>query len=227
MDRTLSVDQARRVYDRIGRKQDTQSFYENPALERLIAAARFREAGHVVEFGCGTGAFALRLLKQELPIRCRYSGFDLSSTMVGIARERLAPFSQRATVIQTDGSPRLPLGDAVSDRFVANYVLDLLAERTIEAVLNEAYRLLRPGGILCAASLTRGCTVASKALITIWRTLHRISPILVGGCRPIRLSEFLSEDDWDIVLSETVVSWTVPSAILVARRRSASGDEAA
>ncbi len=227
MDRTISVDQARRFYDRIGRRQDTQSFYENPALEQLIAAARFREATYVVEFGCGTGAFALRILEKDLPVRCRYSGFDLSSTMVGIARQRLAPFSQRASVTQTDGSPGLPLAAAVCDRFVSNYVLDLLPRRMIESVIAEAYRLLRPGGLLCATTLTCGRTVASKALIAVWQAVQRISPILVGGCRPIRLSEFLSEEDWDIIESRTMVSWAVPSAVLVARRRTGSSDEAA
>jgi hypothetical protein len=37
----LSTEQARRVYDRLGAKQDTQAFYENPAFDRLIAAGDF------------------------------------------------------------------------------------------------------------------------------------------------------------------------------------------
>ncbi len=219
MDRTLSVDRARRVYDRIGRKQDTQAFYENPALNRLLSAGRFPEARHVVEFGCGTGAFARRLLEEQLPDRSRYSGFDLSSTMVQIARERLSRYASRASVVQTEGSVRLPLEDSASDRFVANYVLDLLALPMIEAVASEAYRLLRPGGLVCATSLTFGRTVPSKLIIAIWQSVRRISPILVGGCRPIRLERYFPDDRWDIVLQDTVIAWGVPSAVLVAARR--------
>jgi ubiquinone/menaquinone biosynthesis C-methylase UbiE len=227
VDRTLSIDQARRVYNRIGRHQDTQGIYENAALDRLVATARFREANRVVEFGCGTGAFALRLLRDEMPLKGRYNGFDLSPTMVHIARERLAPFSARASVSQTDGSPHLPLGEGMCDRFVTNYVLDLLAERLIRGVLGEAHRLLRSGGLLCAVSLTRGCTFSSKTLMALWNSVRRLAPVLVGGCRPIRIEDYLPSEEWQILVADTVISWGVPSEVLVARRLPAPGDEAA
>jgi cyclopropane fatty-acyl-phospholipid synthase-like methyltransferase len=42
-----------------------------------------------------------------------------------------------------------PIGEpaAAYDRFVSNYVFDLLSEEDIRAVIAEAYRVLRPGGI--------------------------------------------------------------------------------
>ena len=40
----LAPDRVARTYDRIGRFQDWQSFYERPATERLIAHAAFEEA---------------------------------------------------------------------------------------------------------------------------------------------------------------------------------------
>jgi ubiquinone/menaquinone biosynthesis C-methylase UbiE len=223
----LTTEQARRVYDRIGAKQDTQAFYENPALDRLTAAGDFNHARHVVEFGCGTGRFALRLLQRVLPEESIYSGFDLSSTMVGIARKRLDAYKLRSSVTQTDGSPDLPLADASCDRFVSTYVLDLLTGSQIEAVVTEAHRLLCPDGLLCITSLTHGQGAVSKSMIALWKALHRLSPALVGGCRPIGVTQYVSADKWHVKLRTVLVSWGVPSEVFVAHRLAAEETAAA
>jgi hypothetical protein len=68
----FTVDQARAFYDRFGRKQDWQSFYEDAATKRLIAHAEFGQAHRVFEFGCGTGRFAQHLLSEVIPAQCSY-----------------------------------------------------------------------------------------------------------------------------------------------------------
>ena len=45
----LSPETAARVYDKIGRLQDTQSPFERPALDRLITLGRFDTATSVFE----------------------------------------------------------------------------------------------------------------------------------------------------------------------------------
>jgi hypothetical protein len=52
---TLLHVEARRVYDRIGRKQDTQAFYEDRATSLVISHLHLATAQAVFEFGCGTG----------------------------------------------------------------------------------------------------------------------------------------------------------------------------
>jgi len=60
----LSPAEAKRFYDRLGSGQDWQSFFENPAINELIAHAAFDSAHSVIEFSCGTGALAASLLQQ-------------------------------------------------------------------------------------------------------------------------------------------------------------------
>ena len=60
---TLSHAAARALYDRIGRWQDTQRFYEDRATGDLIAHADLHQAQAVFEFGVGTGRLADRLAK--------------------------------------------------------------------------------------------------------------------------------------------------------------------
>ena len=46
--------QAQAFYDRMGKKQDWQAFYEAKAIHDLIRHASFETAQAVFEFGCGT-----------------------------------------------------------------------------------------------------------------------------------------------------------------------------
>jgi SAM-dependent methyltransferase len=79
---TLSHAAARALYDRIGRWQDTQRFYEDEATADLIAHADLHQAQSVFEFGVGTGRLAARLLRDHLPATAHYLGIDISATMV-------------------------------------------------------------------------------------------------------------------------------------------------
>jgi len=187
MGKTLSHREAREFYDGFGAKQDSQGFYEDPPLEDLIERARFGEAQAVVEFGCGTGRLAKRLLSDLLPDTATYMGFDVSTTMTQLARARLEPWAPRAQVQQTDGSPKLPLPDGCCDRFVSTYVLDLLSAEDIDAVLREARRLLRPDGLLCLAGLTHGASLPARLVEGLWTLAHSLRPTWVGGCRPLDL----------------------------------------
>lgn len=214
---TLSHAAARALYDRIGRWQDTQRFYEDRATGELIAHSDLRNARAVVELGCGTGRIAERLLRSELPATARYHGIDISSTMVSLASRRLASWRDRATVAQSDGSPRIEAPDAAYDRFVSTYVLDLLSADDIGRVLAEAHRLLTPDGLLCLVSATHGKRPVERLVTGVAARLHAWSPSVVGGCRAIDLRSFVRADHWHVLYRTVVSKWGVPSEVLVAR----------
>ena len=223
MTHTLTPAEARAFYDRFGARQDGQAFYEDRALAALLAHGDFGQARAVVEFGFGTGRLAGRLLAEHLPYDAIYHGFDLSATMVGLARERLAPFGTRARLTQTDGATTLPLPPGAADRFVCTYVLDLLSDEDIREVLAEAHRLLRPEGLLCLAALTHGTRPFSHLLTWTWSRVQAFRPALVGGCRPIALTDHLPEAAWTTRYHAVVTAFAVPSEVIVAARRAPPG----
>lgn len=215
----LTRKEARDFYDRFGRRQDRQAWYENAALDRLRELGEFGSAKNVVEFGCGTGRLAETLLEKHLSQDATYIGFDLSETMVQLTRKRLVPFGARSSVIRTDGRPRVPLPPTSCDRFVSTYVLDLLSNQDISRTLAQAWKVLRPDGLLCLTSLTYGTTLPSRWVVAVWLAIHSLRPSLLGGCRPIPLADFLGPASWKILYTTTVVSWGVPSEVLIARPR--------
>jgi ubiquinone/menaquinone biosynthesis C-methylase UbiE len=217
----LTRSQARAFYDRFGAKQDSQSFYEDAALDELIAHAAFGEATRVFELGCGTGRLALRLLANQLSPQASYLGLDLSRTMTALAAQRLAPYGERAQVLLADGALSFPLADHSVDRVLSTYVLDLLPEGDIRQAISEARRVLKPGGRLCLVSLTQGVSLGSRIVCALWSALFRLQPMLVGGCRPIRLALFLDQRLWSIGYRTVVVRFGVPSEVLIASPKTA------
>lgn len=212
----FSPAEAAAVYDRIGRAQDTQAFYEDAAVDTLIAHGDFGAAQSIFEIGCGTGRVAERLLRDHCPDGARYRGVDVSTTMVDLARERLAAYADRATVTTTDGACVYESPTASHDRVLATYVFDLLSPAAIQAGLAEVRRMLRPDGRLCVAGLTWGTRPVGRVVSTAWAALHRVRPHWVGGCRPLRLRRHLAPKQWAVQHHETVQAWGVPSEVLVA-----------
>jgi ubiquinone/menaquinone biosynthesis C-methylase UbiE len=219
----LDAEGARRFYDRLGRLQDTQRFYEDSATGRLVRAAGLATARAVFELGCGTGRFAAALLRDELPDDAHFIGVDVSPVMVALARERVARWAPRAEVCLLEPPARTLSGtDGSFDRFIATYVFDLLSADDASALLREAHRLLVPGGLIGLVSLTHGRSLASRIVSDAWGALATRWPALVGGCRPIALGDLLTQEHWHLLDRALITRWCVPSEVLIAARRESS-----
>lgn len=216
---TLTHTQAKRYYDWFGRKQDSQGFYEDAALQALIDHAEFGRARHLFELGCGTGRFAERLFRELLDKEANYIGLDLSRTMTSLASLRLADFAGRARIVRARGDIAFPLADRVVDRIISSYVLDLLSEQAIRRVLDESHRVLQPGGRVCLAGLTTGVSLTSRLVSSLWNGIFHLSASIVGGCRPLQLLAYLDTDKWEIGYHQVIVQFGVPSEVVIAYPR--------
>ena len=214
---TLTHQEARQTYDRIGSLQDSQGFYEDPATALVLLHGNFNSAESIFEFGFGTGRFTQRLFEEYLPDTARYRGVDVSPKMLRIAQTRLASYSPRAEVILTEGGPPVDEPTEHYDRFVSNYVFDLLSHDDIQAVLHEAHRMLRPDGLLCLSGLSTGIGLTSRFVAGVVSWIQTRSPSLIGGCRPVDLIPFLAESKWQVQHHSKVVAFGVPSEVVVAK----------
>ncbi len=219
----LSLGQARWVYNRIGRVQDWQAFYEDVATSRLVANAALAGEQTIFEFGCGTGRLAARLLK-ALPTSVTYLGVDISPVMINLATRRLAAWSGRARVVLVDGSLPLPATDGFADRVFSTFVFDLLDPDYARAVLDDLRRILTPDGRLCIASLTFGDRPFERAVSRTWMGLWRVAPQLLGGCRPIAASALLG-NDWQILHHSRAHRFGLVIDALIAAPRALSATE--
>jgi len=210
----LTLKQTRSVYDRIGRVQDWQAFYEDATTDRLVANAALAADQTILEFGCGTGRLAERLLG-ALPESINYLGVDLSPVMINLATNRLTAWAQRARAVLVDGSLPLPADDGFADRVLSTFVFDLLEADYARAVLDDLRRVLTPDGRLCLASLTHGDGRLERAVSTTWSGLWHVAPQLVGGCRPITVRALLGSD-WQIQHHSQVHRWGLVTDVVIA-----------
>lgn len=114
------------------------------AFWRRVAA---REPGPLLELGCGTG----RLLVPLARAGARATGIDRSAPMLAHARERARRLRRAARPALARGDIRaLPFPTASFGIVLAPYGMlqSVLADADLEAVVSEAARVLKPGGML-------------------------------------------------------------------------------
>jgi ubiquinone/menaquinone biosynthesis C-methylase UbiE len=104
--------------------------------------------GDVLEIGCGSGAMGVEVLRRHPAVRLTATDYDES--MVDAARERLAPFGDRAEVRRADATD-LPFPDAAFDTALSFIMLHHVINW--EQALGELVRVLRPGGRLIGYDL--------------------------------------------------------------------------
>jgi len=216
-EKLCSHKQIKSFYDRLGGWLDTQRFFKAPALNRLLHYSAFQHAHHVYELGCGTGRLAEKILLSNSELV--YQGTDLSSTMVKLTQARLQRFGGRATVVLADSTVGIELPGGAADRFVSTYVFDLMSTLEIQSLLAEAYRILGEEGKLCLVSLTNSRQLFGRMLTSLWSRIHQINPVLMGGCRPLELMEFVGQTKWRMLHVSQASKFGLTSEVLVAEKR--------
>ena len=129
---------------------------DNPGLlkvvERVLSEADPSPESFAVDLGCGSGQVTLALAK-----RCRtVVGVDVSEEMIALLlenaeREGVSNVEGRAVPIE-----RLGLPESSVDLVVSNYALHHLRDRDKQTAVNEAFKWLRPGGMLVIGDMMFG-----------------------------------------------------------------------
>lgn len=115
------------------------AYYTRPAILDLAGDVAGRR---ILDAGCGSGPLLAALRDRGAIV----TGFDSSTTMVELARQRLG--ADAALHVADLGGP-LPFPDGAFDDAIAALVLHYLEDWT--APLGELRRVLRPGGRLIIA----------------------------------------------------------------------------
>jgi ubiquinone/menaquinone biosynthesis C-methylase UbiE len=152
----------RQHYDAIADIYDVH--YDHPRgrcyhthLSRHVMKA-LPKGGNLLDIGCGTGLFVEKYLRNGGSA----IGLDLSRNMIERARNRCA--CCEFTLGTGEAIPfRNNSFDAISSILVFSYLRDP------EAMLNEAYRVLRPGGAISV------CTLGKKLITCGIPAIYQIS----------------------------------------------------
>jgi ubiquinone/menaquinone biosynthesis C-methylase UbiE len=161
---------------------DTSVSYDDPDMDKFMATGRevVRQAlldapvhpaakELAVEIGCGLGRICNALADHFTNV----IGVDISESMVQQARELVDKPNVRFEVVS--GADLRPVDDASADFVTTFTVFQHMPKATlIEAYVQEAARVLRPGGVLAAQWNNLPHPMAWKARGVWWRLRDRI-----------------------------------------------------
>lgn len=152
-----------RSYDR---RMDKASSGRVRAIKEAVAD-EIAPASHVLEIGCGTGELAAMIVSAGGTVE----GFDLSPSMISVARERIAAenLQEKMTVREmgVDGMDGLPSG--TYDAVVATLVFSEFTDDERRFALKHSFRALKPGGLLAIADEVVPSTGARRFLQAVTR----------------------------------------------------------
>jgi ubiquinone/menaquinone biosynthesis C-methylase UbiE len=208
---TLSTRKAQSFYDRIGAHYDIFEMYEARAKERARQLLEVDGSKYLLNVGVGTGREHARIQQTIGPGSIAF-GVDISPVMTELASQ------QTGTPICRADTHCLPYASGSFDQIYIAYVLDLIPLRDIPTILEEFWRVLRPGGELLILALTEGVDIPSRALVTAWKLVYAFSPLACGGCRPLQLSDLVKRANYTLIQRQVIVQMAVPSEILLARK---------
>lgn len=115
----------------------------------------------VLDIGCGAGVDAL-LAAGFAGAAGRVAGVELSASMLLRAKENAFLAGARNVVFACGRADRLPFADASFDLVITNGVYNLVQDKA--RALAEAFRVLKPGGMLHVADQVSDSDAASCPL---------------------------------------------------------------
>ncbi len=144
-DRNRSPSSVRGEYARLAERYDRRwATYNRRSMDLLRPHLAGRDAGTLVDLGCGTAGLAPCLAEWGARVD-RYVGADLSPEMLIAAAPRVSRTTFPAALIAADAAA-IPLRDSSADTVVSASTLHDWAEPG--RALTEVRRILRPDGRL-------------------------------------------------------------------------------
>jgi ubiquinone/menaquinone biosynthesis C-methylase UbiE len=134
--------------------------------QELIRLANIKDGQRVLDLGCGTATLTL-LIKQTHP-DASIVGIDGDAKILAIARRKTKQQGLGVTFDQGMAFS-LPYNDASYERIVSSLVFHHMTTDNKQKALNEAHRVLRPGGQLHIADFGKPQNVLMRVASFPWQ----------------------------------------------------------
>lgn len=146
------MDRSQRFWDKTARRYAADPVSDEATYQRKLAETQsvLRPEMHILEFGCGTGTTAIH---HSAHVQ-RIDAVDISANMLEIAGERAVSAGVDNITFTRGTLTEFNAEAGGLDAVLGLNVIHLLPDR--RAVIAEAARILRPGGLLVTSTVCLG-----------------------------------------------------------------------
>lgn len=171
---------------KLGARVDLQrrfSVNPHPIADWELGLVDLSNVQQALDAGCGTGAFLVPLARRLTPQGATVIGLDLAEGTLGQARARVQAEGLPVNCVIGDVEA-LPFDDGSFDLVLANYMLYHVPN--LEQAIAELRRVLRPGGMLLAATNGEGhmrdlWRLEEQAFIRLGVSLQTVAALMERG----------------------------------------------
>ena len=186
---------------------------ESKARQRAIDMAAIKNGEKILEVAFGTGLNFVEILKRNP--QGWVNGIDVSMKMLERARKRISKTGQENYTLYLGDGRHLPFEDGAFDILMTQYLLDILPVEDFIPILLEFSRVLKDGGRIVLANMTKGRRWLNK----IYEEIYKLKPPLLAGCRGVMAQPFLEEIGFKEFQREFVSQLGFPSEVVLGVKR--------
>jgi ubiquinone/menaquinone biosynthesis C-methylase UbiE len=186
---------------------------ESKARQRAIDMAAIKNGEKILEVAFGTGLNFVEILKRNP--QGWVNGIDVSMKMLERARKRISKTGQKNYTLYLGDGRHLPFEDGAFDILMTQYLLDILPVEDFIPILLEFSRVLKDGGRIVLANMTKG----ERWLNKIYEEIYKLKPPLLAGCRGVMAQPFLEEIGFKEFQREFVSQLGFPSEVVLGVKR--------
>lgn len=208
----LSTSQVTSFYNLLGPGLDIMSILEDKPRQWALDKASLGTVKTILEIGSGTGRTADRVLS-DYPNIDSYTSLEVTPRMAQLTQTRLSE-AHPSTQIEVRQENALLAEWPKVDCILAFYVLDIMESEDIAMFLKKAQLALHEGGQVVLISITMPTSGWwSKVVMKTWQWIYDKAPLLLGGCRPIHILEYMGE--WKTLEFTTMSVFGYTSEIVI------------
>jgi demethylmenaquinone methyltransferase/2-methoxy-6-polyprenyl-1,4-benzoquinol methylase len=195
-----------------------EELFEKGVRRRALELLAASKGEIILESGIGSGLALAKIAASVEPEGKAY-GLDATPEMLRLTGKRLQRAGLDDRVELTQGDVRdMPYSDGMFDAAYMALTLELFDTPDITKVLSEIKRVLKPGGRLITASMSREGH-ENSAFVRTYEWLHRRFR-KYASCRPIYVEQMIREAGFELVKSqEYMIMRLAPIKLVEAKLR--------
>lgn len=188
-----------KIWDKMADKYSRQPIANQKAYEIKLDLTReyFTPESKVLEFGCGTGSTAIL----HAPYVQQIDAIDVSSEMIRIARDKLAPEGLENVRFEVADMDSYQTQPETYDAALGLNILHLLDNRM--AAMGRVYEALKPGGYFISSTMC----LREKLMFRLMEPLFPLMHTLGQWPHVFRFTAKRLQDDIESIGFKTVHYW--------------------